>query len=111
LFPASFFQQDEAFAAAASFEKTLGFLTYLSREAENLSLEEDILLIAVKEGVYLRARNRWAAALLSVAAGKAELHFPIKTMSVNEWTRITRQYRDPEQSAGDRALGFWRVGF
>ena len=112
VFSQSFFQPDEAFSSPESYEKTLAFLTFISKDAEtSLTLKEEILVVAIPEGVFIRARNQWATLLSQIAAGKATIHFPIKSLSIHEWTRLTRQYRDPVQSAGDRNLAVWRVGF
>jgi hypothetical protein len=100
--------EDEAYHSKMSFERTVGFIKYLSDESK-LSLDEYLLVVELKEGVFIRAQTtEWCEELNKQAK---ETIIGLEKIGTTKWTELTRNYRAPLNSFGDERLAIWKVGF
>jgi hypothetical protein len=104
---------DEAYTSDASFDQTVGFLKYYANDVEDgLSVTDDILVFELKEGVFIRAKNkRWCEALTALANQPVKDYPTLKLFPLKKLDDLTRNYRQPLDSFGDYRLVRWRVGF
>ena len=104
---------DEAYATDASFATTTGFLKFLANDPdENLSLTDEILVIELKEGVFIRAKNRgWCERLTTIAEQPVKDYPRLKILPPKKLDDLARDYRQPLNSFGDYRLLRWKVGF
>ena len=99
---------DEAYSSKMSFEKTTGFIKYLAEESK-LSLAQSLLVVELKEGVFIRAQSPdWCEELTRHAK---ETNIELEVIGITQWTELTRGYRAPLNSFGDERLARWKVGF
>lgn len=99
---------DEAYLSKMGFERTVGFIKYLADESK-LSLDEFLLIVELKEGVFIRAQTAgWCEELARQAN---ETNIGLEVIGVTKWTELTRNYRAPLNSFGDERLAIWKVGF
>jgi hypothetical protein len=99
---------DEAFLSKMSFERTVGFIKYLADELK-LSLSENLLVVELKEGVFIRSQSSvWCEELTRQSK---ENKIQIEAIGVTRWNDLTRNYRAPINSFGDERLVRWKVGF
>lgn len=101
---------DEAYTTKMPFNEFVGFVKFSAME-NNLDGLDDLLVIELPEGVFIRAANPgWCQTLTNHAeAEKKEL--PIEIIGSRKWTELTRRYRAPLQSFGNERLAMWKVGF
>lgn len=104
---------DEAYASGAPFVKTVGFLKYMAADPEeNLSMTDEIIVIELKEGVFIRTKNtRWCEALTSLANNPVEDFPKLSLFSTKKLDDLARNYRQPIDSFGDYRLIRWKIGF
>lgn len=107
------FFAEEAYTIDASFETIVGFLKFLANDAEeNLPLKSEILVIALKEGVFIRTSNaRWCEKLTALVKEPAKDFPVIKLFPLKKLDDVTRDYRRPLQAFGDDRLVRWKIGF
>lgn len=99
---------DEAYHSKMSFERTVGFIKYLADESK-LSLDEFLLVVELKEGVFIRAQTaEWCEELNKQVK---ETNIDLEIIGITKWTDLTRNYRAPLNSFGDERLARWKVGF
>lgn len=104
---------DEAYLSEASFETTVGFLKYMANDLEeDLSLQDEILVFQLKEGVFVRSRNtHWSEALTKLAKEPVENFPTLKLFPLKKLEDLTRDYRRPIDLFGDDRLVRWKIGF
>ncbi len=104
---------DEAYTSDAPFDTTVGFLKFMANDPEeDLSLTDEILVIELKEGVFIRAKNtRWCEALTSLAQNPVKDYPALKIFPAKKIDDLVRNYRQPIESFGDYRLVRWKVGF
>jgi hypothetical protein len=108
---------DEYYSSTGTFEETKEFIEVLSQitknDNEDYSLDEDILIIEVKEGLYIRSKSvDWSNRLTEITKMQPYEGAPIlKIIKQREWDNITRATREPINRFGDQKLVFWKVGF
>lgn len=104
---------DEAYATDASFATTVGFLKFLANDPdENLSITDEILVIELKEGVFIRSKNAaWSERLTSLVNQPVKDYPLLKLFPAKKLDDLARDYRRPVDSFGDYRLLRWKVGF
>ena len=104
---------DEAYSTDSSFATTVGFLKFLANDPdENLSVTDEILVIELKEGVFIRSRNTaWSERLSSLVKQPVQDYPVLKLFPVKKLDDLVRDYRSPIDSFGDYRLLRWKVGF
>ena len=106
----SFLIQEACFTTSKSFDEVVSFIKYVSKE-EDYPLNNDILVIEIPEGVFLKSRNKeWNDYLESHSVANTG-SFELQKFSNKDWDNLTRKYRAPIQSFGDEKLAVWRIGF
>lgn len=107
------FAPDQVFQSDTTFSNTVGFLKFIAAEPEeNLSLDNEILVLELKEGVFIRTQNRDWATRLSGLAEQPVQDFPrLKPFPAKKLDDLARNYRQPMDSFGDYRLVRWKVGF
>ena len=104
---------DDVFVTESPYDQTVGFIKFLAADPdENLSLTDEILVMELKEGVFIRTRNAaWSKALLALVQ-EPNKDYPIfKTFPAKKLDDLARNYRQPLDSFGDYRLIRWKVGF
>ena len=104
---------DEAYTSDASFENTAGFLKYLANDSEGeLSVNDEILVFELKEGVFIRAKNTAWCEALSGLVNQPVVDYPtLKLFPLKKLEDLTRNYRQPIDAFGDYRLVRWKIGF
>jgi hypothetical protein len=104
---------DEAYLSDAPFDQTVGFLKYMAADPEeNLSVTDEILVIELKEGVFIRSKNTpWCEALTSLVKNPVKDFPALKIFPPKKLDDLARNYRQPIESFGDYRLVRWKVGF
>ena len=104
---------DEAYTTTASYAQTVGFLKFLASDPEeNLSVSDEILVMELKEGVFIRAKNtRWCEALTALVSEPVKDYPAFKLFPVNKLEDLTKNYRQPIEAFGDYRLARWKIGF
>jgi hypothetical protein len=104
---------DEAYTSDAPFDKTVGFLKYMASDLEeDLSMTDEILVIELREGVFIRAKNtRWCEALTALANNPVKDFPGLKLFPTKKLDDLARAYRQPVESFGDYRLLRWKIGF
>lgn len=104
---------DEVYVSDTTYENTVGFLKFLASDhEESLPLTEDVLVVELKEGVFIKATNSQWCETLSALAEKPSENFPvIKNIPSKRLDDLARNYRQPLNSFGDYRLLRWKVGF
>lgn len=109
------FNPDEFYASSGTFDQTSAYIMTLSVIQENpdeYPTNESILVIEVKEGVFIRAKTVEWCNLLTSVVNEPEARFPVlKIIPESKWNTITRAVRAPINSFGDERLAMWKVGF
>ncbi|MBB1284770.1 hypothetical protein HRH25_10345 [Flavisolibacter sp. BT320] len=108
-----FFPPDAIFLSDTTFGNTVGFLKFIAAEPdENLSLDNEILVFELKEGVFIRTQNRdWATRLSGLAEQPVEDFPRLKPFPAKKLDDLARNYRQPLDAFGDYRLVRWKVGF
>lgn len=104
---------DEAYTTDASFETVTGFLKYLANDSEDkLSVNDEILVFELKEGVFVRSRNtKWSETLTALVNEPVD-NFPrLRLYPLKKLEDLTRDYRRPLNLFGDDRLVRWKIGF
>ena len=101
---------NEAYSIALPFDDVVDLVKYLAAE-HDYSTSEDILVIELTEGVFIRTANPDWCDTLTEWVEEKNTELPIKIIGLKKWTDLTRKYRSPIQSFGDYKLAMWRVGF
>lgn len=79
---------------------------------EDLSLTDEILVIELKEGVFIRAKNtHWCETLTELVKNPVKDFPSLKIFPVKKLDDLARSYRHPIESYGDYRLLRWKVGF
>lgn len=104
---------DEAYTTDSSFATTVGFLKFLANDPdENLSVTDEILVVELKEGIFIRSRNAaWSERLTSLVKQPVKDYPILKLFPVKKLDDLVRDYRQPLDSFGDYRLVRWKVGF
>ena len=104
---------DEAYTSDATYENTLGFLKYYANDSEGLlSMTDEILVFALKEGVFIRAKNTaWCEALTALVNQPVKDYPTLKIFPTKKLDDLARNYRQPLHSFGDYRLIRWKIGF
>jgi hypothetical protein len=104
---------DEVFTTETSYDKTVGFIKFLAADPdENLSLTDEILVMELKEGVFIRTGNAaWSKALMALVKEPNKAYPIFKTYPPEKLDDLARNYRQPLDSFGDYRLIRWKVGF
>ncbi len=101
---------DEAYSVALPFEEAVHFIKFVAKENE-YSITNDVLVIEISEGVFIRAQNsEWCIILIKWAEAETP-DVLIKIIGTKEWEGLTRKHRSPINSFGDEKLARWKVGF
>lgn len=104
---------EEAYLSDAPYDQTVGFLKYYASDSEEgLSVTDDILVFELKEGVFIRTKNKqWCEVLTSLTKQPVKDYPNLKLFPINKLDDLARAYRQPLNSFGDYRLVRWRVGF
>lgn len=107
------FPPDEVYTSDTTFDNTVGFLKFLAADPEeNLSLEDEILVFELKEGVFIRTQNRaWHQRLSALAEQPVKDYPRLKTFPAKKLDDLARNYRQPLHAFGDYRLVRWKIGF
>lgn len=107
------FAPDEVYLSDTTFDNTVGFLKFIAADPdENLSLENEILVFELKEGVFIRTQNRdWCQRLTSLAQNPVQDYPRLKLFPAKKLDDLARTYRQPLDAFGDYRLVRWKVGF
>lgn len=104
---------DEAYATDASFATVVGFLKFLANDPdEALAIADEILVVELKEGVFIRSKNAaWSERLTGLVKQPVQDYPTLKLFPVKKLDDLARDYRQPINSFGDYRLVRWKVGF
>jgi hypothetical protein len=104
---------DEAYSTDSSYATIVGFLKFLANDPdEDLSITDEILVIELKEGVFVRSRNAaWSERLTALVKQPVKDYPTLKLFPVKKLDDLVRDYRQPINSFGDYRLVRWKVGF
>lgn len=107
------FALDEVYLSDASFDNTVGFLKFIAADPEEgLSLDNDILVFELKEGVFIRSQNRdWCQRLTGLTEQPVQDYPRLKLYPAKKLDDLARNYRQPLSAFGDYRLVRWKVGF
>ncbi|HEV7330041.1 MAG TPA: hypothetical protein VGN63_03290 [Flavisolibacter sp.] len=107
------FAPDQVFLSDTTFDNTLGFLKFIAADPdENLSLDNEILVFELKEGVFIRTHNReWSQRLTALSENPVQNYPRLKLFPAKKLDDLARAYRQPLSSFGDYRLVRWKVGF
>jgi hypothetical protein len=105
------FNPDESYSTSMSFPALVEYVQYTSGE-KGFSLFEDLLIIQIPEGVFIRTTSReWCETFTHLAEKEISKDWQFQILKEGEWDRLTTRYRAPIESFGDARLVRWRVGF
>ena len=104
---------DEAYTTNAPFDQTVGFLKFMASDPEeNLSVSDEILVMELREGVFIRAQNTgWCEALTGLVNEPVKDYPVFKLFPVKKLEDLTKNYRQPIEAFGDYRLARWKIGF
>lgn len=104
---------DEAYITDSSFETVVGFLKFLANDPdEDLAISDEILVVELKEGVFIRSKNSsWSERLTGLVKQPVRDYPTLKLFLVKKLDDLARDYRQPVASFGDYRLVRWKVGF
>ena len=110
------FNPDEAYSTGAGFDEIVRFIEYVSHERkkdndQEYQFFEDILVVQVSEGVFIRAKSKGWCELLSDLANDNKQFPLLSIISITKWESIMRIYKFPDKSFGNEKLARWKVGF
>lgn len=104
---------DEVYTTYSSFATVVGFLKFLGNDPdENLSVTDEILVIQLKEGVFIRSKSTaWSERLTALANQPVKDYPALKLFPAKKLDDLARDYRQPVDAFGDYRLVRWKVGF
>lgn len=108
------FNPDEFYFTERPFDEIVDFIKSSSESPDiskglDIPLDRDIVIIELKEGVYIRTQTTdWCELLTGLA--KYDKTF-LTIIPERTWIDATMKYRGPINLFGDNKLVRWRVGF
>ena len=108
------FEPNEVYSSKSSFDETVDLLKEISetRTDANYPLTENILVIQIPEGVFIRAGTfEWCTALTELVKNPSAVLPSLTIIPKARWNEMTIKYRGPIESFGDERLVRWRIGF
>jgi len=99
------FQSDQAFKSFKwDFKQVVDFIKYYAKE-KDVSSEDDILVLELKEGIFLRSKQYEFSEFFDAS----EKDF--SKISNDEWKRLTQDIKQPLNQYGDTKLVRFKIGF
>src|SRR5689334_5518455 len=102
---------DLCFVTNETFDQTVNWITVCVEDNPELPTKEDILVIEIPDGVFIRSLHpEWSISLAQLISHSVEGVPQLKEISLQQWNDMTTKYRGPINSFGDDHLARWKVG-